>query len=270
MGRSGLDWKPSRVSWVVADQIEFTGFVPDDDLPKYYAAASCYVHTGLEESFGLSVVEAAYCGCPVVAVDEGGVRPNDSGRRHGTPGASDLTGSCAFGAVCSVTTRRRSLDGRGGARPDQPSLSLGARGGRYHRPRADGEAVADTERMILKLGRSEWWQEWGVLAMVAVCALPLFTPRVYASDEIKYFSTLRSIYMDRDLHYENEYAYFIGRDPVAPRRAPAVQEHTDTHRLPLERRADRDGGALGALLPGRRWDRDRGSRLRQFRSAERL
>ena len=69
--------------------------------------------------------------------------------------------------------------------------------------------------MILKLGRSEWWQEWGVLAMVAVCALPLFTPRVYASDEIKYFSTLRSIYMDRDLHYENEYAYFIGRDPVA-------------------------------------------------------
>ena len=58
----------------VADQVEFTGFVPDDDLPKYYAAASCYVHTGLEESFGLSVIEAAYCGCPVVAVDEGGVR----------------------------------------------------------------------------------------------------------------------------------------------------------------------------------------------------
>ena len=58
----------------IADQVEFTGFVHDDDLPKYYAAASCYVHTGLEESFGLSVVEAAYCGCPVVAVDEGGVR----------------------------------------------------------------------------------------------------------------------------------------------------------------------------------------------------
>ena len=58
----------------VDDQVEFAGFVPDDDLPKYYAAASCYVHAGLEESFGLSVVEAAYCGCPVVAVDEGGVR----------------------------------------------------------------------------------------------------------------------------------------------------------------------------------------------------
>ena len=69
--------------------------------------------------------------------------------------------------------------------------------------------------MILKLARSEWWHEWGVLVVVAVCALPLLTPRVYASDEIKYFSTLRSIYMDRDLHYENEYGYFIGRDPVA-------------------------------------------------------
>ena len=54
--------------------VEFAGFVPDDDLPKYYAAASCYVHAAVEESFGLSVIEAAYCGCPVVAVDEGGVQ----------------------------------------------------------------------------------------------------------------------------------------------------------------------------------------------------
>lgn len=60
-----------------------------------------------------------------------------------------------------------------------------------------------------------WWQEWGTLALVAVLALPLFTPRVYASDEIKYFAGLRSAYFDHDLHYENEYAYFIGRDPVA-------------------------------------------------------
>ena len=58
----------------VSDQVEFAGFVADDDLPRYYASASCYVHTGLEESFGLSVIEASYCGCPVVAVDEGGVR----------------------------------------------------------------------------------------------------------------------------------------------------------------------------------------------------
>ena len=58
----------------VADRVRFTGFVPDEDLPSYYAGASCYVHTGFEESFGLSVIEAAYCGCPVVSVDEGGVQ----------------------------------------------------------------------------------------------------------------------------------------------------------------------------------------------------
>ena len=59
------------------------------------------------------------------------------------------------------------------------------------------------------------WQEWGVLCLVALAALPLFTPRVYASDEIKYFATLRSLYFDHDLRYANEYAHFITRDPVA-------------------------------------------------------
>ena len=63
--------------------------------------------------------------------------------------------------------------------------------------------------------RREWWHEWGALCLVAVVALPLFTPRVYASDEIKYFAILRSVVFDHDLHYANEYAYFIDRDPVA-------------------------------------------------------
>jgi glycosyltransferase involved in cell wall biosynthesis len=58
----------------VEDRIQFAGFVPDNDLPRHYAAATCYAHTGLEESFGLSVIEAAYCGRPVVTVDEGGVQ----------------------------------------------------------------------------------------------------------------------------------------------------------------------------------------------------
>ena len=78
-------------------------------------------------------------------------------------------------------------------------------------------------------GRGTWWQEWGALCLVGVLALPLFTPRVYASDEIKYFATLRSIYFDRDLHYENEYAYFISRDPVAHAGLrPFMEEVTPT------------------------------------------
>jgi glycosyltransferase involved in cell wall biosynthesis len=56
----------------LADAVTFCGFVPDDDLPALYAACDLYVHTGLAESFGLSVLEAAASGLPVVAVADGG------------------------------------------------------------------------------------------------------------------------------------------------------------------------------------------------------
>jgi phosphatidylinositol alpha-1,6-mannosyltransferase len=54
-----------------ADAI-FTGAVPEALLPAHYALADVYVHTGREESFGLSVIEALYSGVPVVSVNEGG------------------------------------------------------------------------------------------------------------------------------------------------------------------------------------------------------
>jgi len=57
--------------------------------------------------------------------------------------------------------------------------------------------------------------EWGILWLFGLVSLVLFTPRIYGADEIKYFAPLRSLYFDGDLHYENEYAYFIERDPVA-------------------------------------------------------
>jgi glycosyltransferase involved in cell wall biosynthesis len=58
----------------IADRVEFAGFVAESDLPGYYWRATCYVHATRDESFGLSVIEASYCGRPIVAVDEGGVR----------------------------------------------------------------------------------------------------------------------------------------------------------------------------------------------------
>lgn len=60
----------------VADRVRFAGFVAEEDLAAHYHRASCYLHTAREESFGLSVIEAAYCGLPVVAVAEGGVVDN--------------------------------------------------------------------------------------------------------------------------------------------------------------------------------------------------
>jgi glycosyltransferase involved in cell wall biosynthesis len=54
--------------------IIFCGFVSEADLPLYYKSADIYVHTGKDETFGLSVIEALAYGKPVVAVNEGGPR----------------------------------------------------------------------------------------------------------------------------------------------------------------------------------------------------
>ncbi len=58
----------------LADTVRFTGFVPDEMLPAFYAASDLYVHTCKNESFGLSVLEASAAGLPVIAVNEGGPR----------------------------------------------------------------------------------------------------------------------------------------------------------------------------------------------------
>ncbi len=50
----------------------FTAAVPEAELPAHYALGDVYVHTGKEESFGLSVIEALAAGLPVVSVNEGG------------------------------------------------------------------------------------------------------------------------------------------------------------------------------------------------------
>ena len=69
----------------VTDAVRFAGFVPDADLPAIYRAASVYLHTGRDETFGLSVLEAVWSGTPVVAVNEGGPR--------------DILGGGAFGSL---------------------------------------------------------------------------------------------------------------------------------------------------------------------------
>ena len=59
----------------ISDRTFFTGRVPDDDLPKYYAAADLAVLPSITmgEAFGLVLVEAMACGKPVNASDLPGV-----------------------------------------------------------------------------------------------------------------------------------------------------------------------------------------------------
>lgn len=47
--------------------VTFTGFIPNERLHMAYQLAECFVLATLCESFGITIVEALACGCPVIA-----------------------------------------------------------------------------------------------------------------------------------------------------------------------------------------------------------
>lgn len=50
----------------IYDRIKFIGYLPDEDLPAIYSGADVFVFISFYEGFGMPVVEAMSCGCPVV------------------------------------------------------------------------------------------------------------------------------------------------------------------------------------------------------------
>jgi glycosyltransferase involved in cell wall biosynthesis len=72
---AGSDWmRADEVHAAAAeasccDDILFTGFVPDADLPDLYTAADILAFPSLYEGFGLPVLEAMACGTPVACAN---------------------------------------------------------------------------------------------------------------------------------------------------------------------------------------------------------
>ena len=54
----------------IGDRVVFTGYLPDEDLAVLLNIATVLVLPSLMEGFGLPAVEAAACGCPVIATTE--------------------------------------------------------------------------------------------------------------------------------------------------------------------------------------------------------
>lgn len=57
----------------VANQVEFLGFVPEEELPSLYATSNAFAFLAQYEGFGLTFLEAMACGTSVIATPVGGV-----------------------------------------------------------------------------------------------------------------------------------------------------------------------------------------------------
>ena len=49
-----------------SSKIILTGYIEEKELAKYYSNAMCFIYPSLYEGFGLPVLEAMQCGCPVI------------------------------------------------------------------------------------------------------------------------------------------------------------------------------------------------------------
>ena len=48
------------------EKVVLAGYIDEKELPKYYSNALCFIYPSLYEGFGLPVLEAMQCGCPVI------------------------------------------------------------------------------------------------------------------------------------------------------------------------------------------------------------
>ncbi|HEX3244880.1 MAG TPA: glycosyltransferase family 1 protein [Chloroflexota bacterium] len=115
----GRGWKDRQVFDLVdrlglRDCIRFPGYVPSEDLPAWYSAATAFVYPSRYEGFGLPVAEAMACGTPVITTTSSSLPEvvGDAGLLVGPDDEAALSSAIARVASDSELRRTLSLAGR--------------------------------------------------------------------------------------------------------------------------------------------------------------
>jgi len=101
------------------------GEVPDEELPRLYSDALAFVYPTHYEGFGLPVLEAMQCGCPVITSHDPAVVEVSGGAAVHTSGAREIAE--AMRAIASNPRLRNTLKGCGLERAATFSWSRTAR-----------------------------------------------------------------------------------------------------------------------------------------------
>jgi len=65
-GWGDKSWRDTIQGAGLEKRIVFTGYVDDETLACLYSGATAFVYPSLYEGFGLPILEAMSCGCPVI------------------------------------------------------------------------------------------------------------------------------------------------------------------------------------------------------------
>lgn len=120
--------------------IHLTGYIPHVDLPAIYARAVFFLYPSLRESFGLPILEAMACGCPVITSNTSSMPEiaGDAALLVDPFNAAEL--AQAIGSLIENEVLRKELISKGYNRPPLFSYAKGAEKvlGIYHQVHQSG------------------------------------------------------------------------------------------------------------------------------------
>jgi glycosyltransferase involved in cell wall biosynthesis len=105
--------------------MKLLGEVPDAELPALYSSALAFVYPSLYEGFGLPVLEAMQCGCPVITSNDPAITEVSGDAVMRAASTAEIAQSMR--ALAADPARRKELRKRGLARVKHFSWNLTAR-----------------------------------------------------------------------------------------------------------------------------------------------